>query len=147
MINLHSWLRWLLLIIFLLVIFKSYTGWKSARIYTPNDKKWNTILIACLHLQAVIGLILYITSPMMKSILSDMGGSMKNSESRFWAVEHITGMIVAVVIAQLGSIKIKKISVDNDKFRTAFIYFTISLLIILLMIPFGIWNVDRPLFR
>lgn len=143
----HSWLRWIVLLLFILLIVKSYTGWKSNRIYTADDKKWNTFLIAGMHLQAVLGLILYFTSPMMKAILSDMGGSMKEASLRFWSVEHIFGMLLAVIIAQVGSIKSKRKANDPDKFKTAFIYFTIALVLILLMIPWGVWNVDRPLFR
>ena len=143
----HSWLRWILLLCFILVIVKSYTGFKSNRAYSSDDKKWNTILIACLHLQAVIGLTLYFISPMMKGILSDFGASMKMSETRFWSMEHLFGMLVAVVIAQVGSIKSKNQSTDQARFKTAFNYYLIALIIILLMIPFGIWNADRPLFR
>ncbi|NOT38012.1 MAG: hypothetical protein HOP11_11595 [Saprospiraceae bacterium] len=147
LLSTHSWLRWVLLLVFILVIVKSYTGWKSNRIYTPDDKKWNTILIALVHSQLVIGLILYFTSPMMKAILSDMGGSMKDSSLRFWSVEHLFGMVLAVIIAQVGSIKAKNKTTDTGKFKTAFVYYLIALLLILLMIPFGIWNVERPLFR
>ncbi|MEP7197518.1 MAG: hypothetical protein ABI851_13435 [Saprospiraceae bacterium] len=143
----HSWLRWIVLLLFILVIVKNYTGWKSNRIYSPEDKKWNSIFIGCLHLQVVIGLILYFISPMMKGILSDFGGSMKVSELRFWSVEHICGMLIAVVVAQIGSIKAKKKLTDVEKFKTAFIYYLIALIIILLVIPFGIWNVERPMFR
>jgi hypothetical protein len=143
----HSWLRWIVLLLFILVIVKSYTGWKSSRVYTANDKKWNTFFIAGMHLQALIGLILYFTSPMMKAILSDMGGSMKEGSLRFWSVEHIFGMVLALIIAQVGSIKSKKQTNDSDKFRTAFTYYSIALVLILIMIPWGIWNVDRPMFR
>ena len=84
---------------------------------------------------------------MMQSIMADFGGSMKVKELRFWSVEHMTGMIIGIVIAQIGSIKSKKASSDTSKFRIACVYFGIGLLIILLMIPFGIWNPERPLFR
>ncbi len=147
MLNTHSWLRWILLLCFILVLVKSYSGIQSKRAYSADDKKWNTILIACMHLQALTGLFLYFISPMMKGILADFGGSMKITENRFWSVEHVTGMLIAVIIAQLGSIKLKKKTEDHQKFRTALTYYGIALLIIILMIPFGIWNVDRPFFR
>ena len=147
LLSAHSWLRWVLLFCFILVIYKSYTGFKNERVYSSDDKKWNTILIACMHLQLLLGLILYFTSPMMKDILADFGGSMKMTESRFWSVEHIFGMIVAVIIAQVGSIKAKNKKEDVQKFRTAYMYYLIALIIILTMIPFGIWNIERPFFR
>jgi len=84
---------------------------------------------------------------MMKGIMASFGESMKNAESRFWSVEHITGMIIAIVIAQVGSIRIKKELVDSNKFNIGIKYYSIALLVILLMIPFGFWNAARPFFR
>lgn len=145
---LHSWLRWVVLALAVWTILENYKGWKSDLTYNPSVKKWNTFFIASLHTQLVIGLILYFfVSPMMQNILSDFGASMKNSETRFWSVEHIFGMILGIAIAQIGSIKSKKQATDRAKYEVAFKWFLAGFIIILLMIPFGIWNVERPFFR
>jgi len=145
---LHSWLRWVVLALAVWTILENYKGWKSDLAYNPAVKKWNTFFIASLHTQLVIGLILYLfVSPMMQNILSDFGASMKNSETRFWSVEHIFGMILGIAIAQIGSIKSKKQATDSAKYEVAFKWFLAGFIIILLMIPFGIWNVERPFFR
>ena len=145
---LHSWLRWVVLGLGIYTIYANYTGWQTQRKFTAKDKQLNTIFMSSLHLQLLIGLVLYFgVSPMMQGIMADFKGSMKVKDARFWSVEHITGMIVGIVVAQIGSIKSKKQASDTSKFRTAFRYFLIALLMILLMIPFGIWNVERPLFR
>ncbi len=144
----HSWLRWVVLILAVLAIYRNYEGFSTGRKWTATDKKFNTLFIGSLHLQLVIGLILYSgVSPMMQGIMADMASSMKNKELRFWAVEHMTGMIIAVLIAQIGSIKAKKQVSDAGKFRTAFFWFLAAIILVLIMIPFGIWNADRPLFR
>ena len=144
----HSWLRWAVLILAVLAIYRNYEGFSSGRKWTATDKKFNAFFIGSLHLQLVIGLILYSgVSPMMAAILTDMKGAMKDRELRFWGVEHMTGMIIGVSIAQIGSIKAKKQASDAGKFRTAFFWFFAAILLILVMIPFGIWNPDRPLFR
>ena len=144
----HSWLRWVVLILAVLAIYRNYEGFSSGRKWTATDKKFNAFFIGSLHLQLVIGLILYSgVSPMMAAIFTDMKTAMKDKELRFWSVEHITGMIIGVIIAQIGSIKAKKQSSDAGKFRTAFFWFLAAILLILVMIPFGIWNPDRPLFR
>ena len=101
--------------------------------------------MASLHLQLVIGLILYLgVSPMMQGILADFKGSMKVKDLRFWSVEHIAGMILGIVVAQIGSIKSKKQKGDTGKFRTAFTWFLIGLLLILLMIPSLFWSTYKP---
>jgi hypothetical protein len=144
----HSWLRWVVLLLAVWAIYRNYEGFSSGRKWTATDKKFNTFFIGSLHLQLVIGLILYSgVSPMMAGILSDMGGAMKNKELRFWGVEHFTVMVIAIIVAQIGSIKSKKQASDAGKFRTAFFWFLAAIILILIMIPFGIWNADRPLFR
>ena len=144
----HSWLRWVVLILAILAIYRNYEGFSSGRKWTATDKKFNAFFIGSLHLQLVIGLILYSgVSPMMATIFTDMKAAMKNRELRFWGVEHITGMIIGIIIAQIGSIKAQKQPSDAGKFRTAFFWFLAAILLILAMIPFGIWNPDRPLFR
>ena len=145
---LHSWLRWAVLGFGLYALYNNYAGWQSERKFTAADKRVNTIFMSSLHLQLLIGLILYLgVSPMMEGILADFKGSMKDKNLRFWSVEHMAGMVVGIVVAQIGSIQSKKQRGDTSKFRTAFTWFLAALIIILLMIPFGIWNVERPLFR
>ncbi len=144
----HSWLRWVVLITAVLAIYRNYEGFSSGRKWTATDKKFNAFFIGSLHLQLVIGLILYSgVSPMMAAIFTDMKAAMKNRELRFWSVEHMTGMIIGVLIAQIGSILAKKQVSDAGKFRTAFFWFLAAIVLILAMIPFGIWNPERPLFR
>ncbi|MBK7696353.1 MAG: hypothetical protein IPI30_19195 [Saprospiraceae bacterium] len=113
-----------------------------------RTKKLNTYMMLLLHSQLVIGLALYFgVSPMMKDIMANFGGSMKDSAQRFWSVEHMMGMVIGIIVAQIGASKAKKQSTDAQKFKTGFMWFTIAILIIILMIPFGIWNVERPMFR
>ncbi|MBK7809834.1 MAG: hypothetical protein IPI50_01125 [Saprospiraceae bacterium] len=108
LLNLHSWLRWFVLGLAIIVIYQNYNGWKSVKVYTNQDKKLNTYLMILLHSQLVIGLLLYFgVSPIMKDILSDFGASMKNSSLRFWSIEHLFGMVLAIIIAQIGASKAK----------------------------------------
>jgi hypothetical protein len=51
------------------------------------------------------------------------------------------------ILAQVGRIALKKSASDTLKHKKAFIYFSIALILVLLMIPWGIWNPHRPLFR
>ncbi len=143
---LHNVLRWVVLGLAVYAIYNNYSGWKNERKFKAADKRANTLFIASLHSQLLIGLILYAgVSPMMEAIFADFGAAMKGKETRFWAIEHLIGMIVGIAIAQIGSIRSKKERSDTSKFKTAFAWFLIGTLIILLMIPFGIWNVERRL--
>jgi hypothetical protein len=144
----HNLLRWVVTILAILALYKNYIGWHRNQLYTSSDKKWNTFFIGSLHLQLVIGLLLYfVYSPVVQSFIAMGGAAMKDKVLRFWGVEHMFGMVLAVIIAQVGSIKAKKKTVDAAKFKTAFIYFLIAVLIIFITIPWGIWNDARPMFR
>lgn len=140
----HSWLRWVVLVLALVAIFKSYTGWKSNRTYEPSDNKIAVFFMASMHLMALIGLILYFISPLAYGAFGGSESVMKNSMLRFWAVEHIFVMLLAVVAVTIGRIKSKKLLSDDAKFKTQFIYFLIALIFMLSRIP---WGEAERLFR
>lgn len=133
----HSGLRWLVLLLAVVVIFKSLAGMFSGLKYGKTDNILAASYVGTLHLQVLLGLILYFfLSPITTgSIFSDFGSAMKNPELRFWAVEHISMMILAVIAAQIGRSKAKKESRDAVRFRIQVIAFGISILLILFAIP------------
>lgn len=132
----HSFLRWIVLIVAIYTIYRYYTGWKSKRTFSIGDNRLGAVFVGTLHLQLVIGLLLYfVYSPVVKTALSSMSIAMKDPVLRFWAVEHITMMIIAVVVAQVGRIVSKKSKTDAEKYRKGFIYFLIAIIIILIAIP------------
>jgi hypothetical protein len=145
LLYLHSWLRWAVLLFALIVIAKSFSGWFGRKDYTSSDNKLATFYIASVHSQFLIGLLLYIFfSPITKAAFADFGAAMKNSGLRFFAVEHITGMVIAVVLAQVGRSLSKKAKDAVTKHKKLAIFATISLVIMLATIP---WPAMRPLFR
>jgi membrane protein DedA with SNARE-associated domain len=60
---------------------------------------------------------------------------MSNKMLRFFLVEHISLIVIAVVIATIGYSLAKKADIDSIKHRRVMIFFSISLLLILLAIP------------
>jgi hypothetical protein len=60
---------------------------------------------------------------------------MKNSALRFYAVEHILLMIIALVLVHIGRSKSKKAVAPWKKHRVAAIYYGIALVLILAAIP------------
>jgi len=79
--------------------------------------------------------------------LSDFGAAMKDSALRFWAVEHAFVNIIAIAIAQTGSILVKRRNDSTGKNKRTLIWTGIALLLILAMIPMGMMGVERPWFR
>lgn len=145
---LHSWNRWAVIVFALFVIVSSVKGLSGKTGYSVFQKKSLFYYILTLHLQLLGGLILYfVLSPITTMALNDFGAAMKDSTARFWAVEHAFVNIVAVGIAQAGSIITKRKKMDREKHRSALIWTVISILLIFAMIPFGMMGVERPWFR
>ena len=145
---LHSWSRWLVVIFGLIALYRAFVGWRNRRPYLGADNGMAAAFVGSMHLQLLLGLILYFgLSPVAKAATQSMGAAMKNPELRFWGVEHITTMILAVIIAQVGRSLSKKAINPVSKHKKAFIWFAVALVLVLLMIPWGIWNPARPLFR
>jgi hypothetical protein len=134
LINAHSILRWAVLLFGLYAITKSARGLMKKQEYTPNHNMAATLFIASVHMQALLGLLLYVSKGYANN-LSKMGDIMGNSVARFWNVEHLFGMVVAVVLIQVGRTKSKKATEAAKKHKIALTFFSIGLLIILAMIP------------
>jgi hypothetical protein len=145
---LHSWNRWLILIAGLIVLFSALKGLSQKSVYSGFQRKWSLIFLSSLHLQLLVGLIMYFfISPTTLLALSDFGAAMKDSTLRFWAVEHAFVNVVAIALAQTGSILVKKKTISKEKHLRTIIWTGIALVLILAMIPMGMMGVDRPWFR
>ena len=124
-----------MLILLILTVLRSYNGWKSKRTFTPSDKKLVLFTLIFSHVQLLIGFLLYMVSPTVKSAMNDMGAAMKDKMLRFYAVEHIIIMIIAILLITIGNAMAKRTTNDSDRFKKIFIYFFIGLLLILVSIP------------
>ena len=132
----HNLFRWILLIIAIITIYKYYIGWKGNKKFTSGDNILGSSFIAVMHLQLLIGLVLYFfLSPISQAAMSNMALTMKDPVLRFWGVEHFAGMLIAVIVAQVGRIISKKSANDIDKYKKGFIYYLISILIVIASIP------------
>lgn len=99
-----------------------------------------------LHIQLVLGIVLYFISDLVRAGWSDFGAAMKEPMLRFWAVEHNLGMLIAITLITLGRISLKKTPADVSKHKKTALYFLFGLLIILISIPWPFSTVSRPLF-
>lgn len=127
---LHSLLRYFVMAFLLIVIVRSFTGWQSKRGFTGADNKFSLFLLIGTHVQFLLGLILYFISPLV--IFS--GASMKDGVARYWLVEHITMMLIAVVLITVGRSTSKRLAESAAKHKRLFILNTIALVIIILAI-------------
>lgn len=143
----HSWNRWIIIIIGLSLFITLFTSLSKEDNKISNTRGTAFLFLISLHIQLLIGLLLYfILSPLTKIAFSDFGSAMANADLRFWAVEHTLLNIIGITLVQIGYSKSKKKS-GRDKNKALLLWMGIGFLIILLAIPFGIMGVERPWFR
>ena len=144
---LHSWSRWFVLIFGLIAVYRAYVGYTGRRPFLSADNGMSAAFSGFMWLQVLIGFGLYFgLSPYGLNAMKQ-AGAMKDPTTRFFGMEHVVVMILAAIVAQVGRIVVKKTSDSTAKHKKALLYFSIALLLVLLMIPWGIWNPARPLFR
>jgi hypothetical protein len=143
---LHNILRWAVLLFGIWAIINAISGISSNRKFTGSDKKVNLFFMISCDIQLVIGLILYFTGPYFAMLKSDAGVVMKNSTLRFFAVEHISMMVIAWILVHVGISAIKKADADAKRFKKMAWFFGIALLIIFASIPWPFREaIARPL--
>ncbi|WP_420387687.1 cytochrome B [Roseivirga sp.] len=130
LVHAHSGLRWIILILLLAAIFNAFSKKKNG-IWTAKDKKISLFAMVFTHVQLILGLVLYFMSDYVQ--FSD--GFMKNPIYRFYSIEHITLMILAIIAITVGYSKSKRAASDIQKFKAVFTWYVIGLLLILAGIP------------
>lgn len=144
----HSWNRWIVLILGIALIIRLISSISGTKQFTSGIRQLAVFFVISLHLQLLIGLILYFfLSPLTQVAFNDFGNAMKNSGLRFWAVEHLMLNVIGIALVQIGYTRSKKIPSDSKKLKSLLIWTSIGLFIILLAIPMGIMGVERPWFR
>jgi hypothetical protein len=141
-------MRWIVLVSLVFAVYRSYSGLRSKRSYSKLDDRTRHITATSGHIQLILGLWLYFISPVVDYFLQNFKEGVHMREIRFFGMEHITMMIIAILLLTIGSIKVKRKTSDREKFKTMFGWYAIALLIIFLSIPWSFSPLtSRPLYR
>ncbi len=136
LLTVHNLLRWAVLLGGLYAITKSVLGIMHKRDFTKQENMAHALFVGFCHLQLVLGLILYFISPVVDQALANgMGAAMKDPATRFVAVEHISTMVIAIVLIQVGRTLSKKQTEAMAKHKKALVFFSIGFVLILSRIP------------
>jgi hypothetical protein len=113
-------------------------GFFSKKEYGAKDMRLALFTLITMHLQLLIGLVLWFASPRGMGALSEEN-LMSDSAIRAAAIEHPLLMIIAVVLITIGYSKHKKQRLSTPKFKKLAIFYTLGLLAVLAIIPWGEW--------
>jgi hypothetical protein len=145
---LHSWLRWVVLVLALVAAGRAIRGKLMARAWTNADRRANMFTTIALDIQMLLGLALYLfLSPLTGQALQDLGAAMRVPGLRYWAVEHAGVMLAAVVMAHVGNVMARKGISDGARHLRSALFFGGVVLLVLLGTPWPELPNGRPLFR
>ena len=126
LLHTHSLLRYFILVALVVVIVKSLMGLINRQPYGKLDNRLGLYLFIFTHMQLLIGLILYFVSPFVK-----FGSeTMSDKATRYWTVEHLTAMLIAIVLITLARTTSKRMTDDSAKHKRLLIFNSIALIVI-----------------
>jgi hypothetical protein len=144
----HSIFRWFVLGSLLLAIYKAYTGYKQNKPFSKADDSIRHWTATIAHTQLIIGIILYIKSPIVQYFWSNFSDAIKYFDAAFFGLYHFLLMLTSVVLITIGSALAKRKPTDKEKFRTMLFWFGLTLLIIFIAIPWPFSPLaNRPYYR
>ena len=145
---LHSWLRWVVILLGVVATIRAIAGASSGRPWVPMDDRISKLFARTLDLQLLLGLVLYFfLSPITRAALSDFMGAMKVSEMRFWSVEHWFGMVIGIALVHVGIARAGRAPDGPRKHRILAVFFVLAMIAILAAIPWPGRPGARPLIR
>ncbi len=133
--NLHSGWAYLVLLFLLIAIINAVAGLASHREFVKKDRTIGLIALIVVHIQLLIGLVLYFVSPYGSAVI----GQMKDSALRLTWLEHPLINIIGIILITIGWSKHKSLTNSKAKFRTFAAFYGIGLFLILLRIPYKLW--------
>lgn len=136
LVRAHSGLRYVILALLLVAIFNAIANLKSGK-YEKKDKMINLFTMIFLHIQLLIGLVLYFTSDKVQFV----EGMMADASLRFFDVEHISLMILGILLITLGRKKAEKNPLAEMKHKLILRYYVLGLILIFIAIP---WPFTHP---
>ena len=146
LLHLHNVLRWVILLLLLIAILRHITA--GIRPFNRTDRNVGLWLLIFADIMLIIGFYQWYTSPLgLESIQNNGSAVMKDRVARFWAVEHMAGMLIAIILIHVGRSYAKKAVPDTTKHKRTAVYLILALLIILISIPWPFREgIGRPWF-
>jgi hypothetical protein len=148
LLTIHSLVRWLVLVSLVYALYRAYRGWLGNHAFSQLDNTVRHTTATIAHVQLLLGLWLYLISPLVAYFLANFSTAVHERQVRFFGMEHSSMMLVAVILISIGSSLAKRKPTDQARFKTMAIWFTAGLVLILANIPWAFSPlVSRPYFR
>lgn len=136
---LHSYWAYFVLIMLIAAVGNAIVGYASNKKFVSKDLRVSLFALIFTHLQLLVGIILYFTSPFGMDMISNRGMGGMTSAERLLALEHPFVGILAIILITIGWSKHKKQTTDKGAFGKIAFFYGLGLLLILSRLPWSQW--------
>jgi hypothetical protein len=143
----HSLFRWVVLLSGAVVLGRTLLT-RRGQTWTETDTKMLRAFVGAFDVQVLLGLLMYFgTSTLGVRMLPYANVAMKDSVLRFFAVEHLIGMLTAAAVLHIGTSRARKLGeAPARQTRTALVV-GIAFALVFASIPWPFFKYARPLLR
>jgi cytochrome c biogenesis factor len=138
----HGLLRWIVLVAAAWALFRAYRGWLTSTPWVGADRRAGLVFSSVLDLQVLMGVALAFVSPLIQNALFGLKAAMDAPHLRFFLVEHIPLMLVALVLVHAGSGTARRATDARLKHQRAALMYTLATLAMIVAIPW--WRPILP---
>ena len=135
----HSGWAYLALLVLVVAVVNSLIGMFSKKEFISKDRKIALFALIAIHIQFLVGIILYFVSPNGLNMIKAVGMGGLTTDSRLLALEHPLINVIAIALITIGWSKHKRLMTSESKFKTFSVLYGLGLLLILSRIPWKIW--------
>lgn len=135
LLPIHHYLAFAAIIALFVSIGNALFGFFSTKNYNSTDKTIMTSTVGIIHLQVLVGIILWAVSPTIQAAMADMGAAMKDASTRGMLLEHPTMGILSSLCISIASVKSKKAMESKGKFKNIIIFAGLALVMVLSRLP------------
>ena len=136
----HSGWRYVVILLLFAAFITAVSGFTGKKPFTEGNRKLAVFALISSHIQLIFGLLLYFMNDWYK-----LDSSV--ASNRYWKMEHIAMMIIAIILITVGNAKSKKAVDAVAKHKSILVFFGFALLIITVAIFLMVKNdASRSLF-
>jgi hypothetical protein len=132
---LHSIVRWLVVATGFFAVFQAQRGSSRSSGWVDSDARPGLFFVIAVDLQFTIGLVMYLfVSPITRSAMQNFGAAMHERTMRFFAVEHVTLAVLALIAVHVTRVRARKADASKRN-RLLLVGFVFALILVLAATP------------
>jgi hypothetical protein len=144
----HNVLRWIVLAAGGVALARATSAARGGRSWNDTDTRVLRAFVGAFDLQVLLGLFMYFgTSALGVRALALGSAAMKDSVLRFFAIEHVFGMLVAAAVLHVGTARARRLGDAPARQRRTALVVGVALAIVFVSIPWPFYPSARPLLR